>query len=234
MFDFHLHLLRFSSPLTAQGELLDAGCGFNTVACEPWEWETTLNMESRDGAYRAFGIHPMIAGKISEKDLERLEEILSGNQDFQVGECGLDKRFEGYEEGGVQERVFRRQVEMACSLRRPLQIHCVGDYSRILRIIQKEEACAKTENPIPQVIFHRFGGDISVARSALKQFGSRVLFSLHQDSFRKKSTITAIREIPSEQVRFETDADDKSWTAQKIIAQLQDIKYQYDTLVQAE
>jgi TatD DNase family protein len=34
------------------------------------------------------------------------------------------------------------------------------------------------------------------------------IFSLHADSFRKKSTAAAIKAIPPESVRFETDADE--------------------------
>ena len=35
------------------------------------------------------------------------------------------------------------------------------------------------------------------------------VFSLHADSFRKKSTLEAISQIPAGQVQFETDADEK-------------------------
>ena len=37
------------------------------------------------------------------------------------------------------------------------------------------------------------------------------LFSLHADSFRKKSTAAAIPHIPQERVFFETDADETFW-----------------------
>ena len=59
--------------------------------------------------------------------------------------------------------------------------------------------------PKIHAIFHRFGGDISVVRSAQ---GLNPIFSLHQDSFHKKATLDAIPQIPEEQIRFETDADE--------------------------
>lgn len=170
----------------------------------------------------------MIANRIANIDIERLEDILQSNQDFHVGECGLDRRFDGYDAGETQEQIFARQVKFAARWNRPLQIHCVGDYSRILRIIQNVEAGAPAiTGSIPQVILHRFGGDVSVVKSALKLLGNRAIFSLHADSFRKKATIAAIREIPSSQVRFETDADDESWTTPKIIAKLQEVQQLY-------
>lgn len=229
MFDFHLHLARFESPDTVARELLGAGVGFNTIACEPWEWDATMKFNSSGpDVHFAFGIHPMVATKTSSGDMERLEQILRAHPQYHVGECGLDKRFEGYEPAGIQEQVFQRQVKLAQELNRPLQVHCVGDYSRIIKSIAEIEVKnVGLAKQIPQVVFHRFGGDISVVKSALKQLDSRAIFSLHADSFRKKSTVAAIREIPSGQVRFETDADDESWNAKAIVEKLQDVQRKY-------
>lgn len=228
MFDFHLHLARFESPTTVAKGLFDVGTGFNTIACEPWEWEKSLDLESRGlEAHQAFGIHPMVATQMTDEDFEHLKTILRTHPEADVGECGLDKRFEGYGPAGIQEQVFKKQIGLAQDLNRPLHIHCVGDYSRIL------QAVADDARQIPQVVFHRFGGDISVVRSAQKLLGPRAVFSLHADSFRKKSTVAAIREIPPEQVRFETDADDESWTAERIIHQLKAVEELFLNLTHA-
>ncbi|MCQ2093108.1 MAG: TatD family hydrolase [Fibrobacter sp.] len=271
MFDFHLHLARISSPTEAGAALLQEGCGFNSIACEPWEWELNLKlMENLKGKgcgvsheqYAStrwfFGIHPMIATRVNEKDWRRLEEILRNGPDVQVGECGLDKRFEGYEEGGLQEQVLRRQLELAAELSREVQIHCVGDYHRVLREILPLRGPATLRNKflsvlqpgqarddnktarddtrsgsITRVVFHRFGGDISVVKSAIKLLGERAIFSLHADSFRKKSTAEAIREIPHSQVRFETDGDDESWTTERIISKLRRFQQARDSLAES-
>ena len=58
--------------------------------------------------------------------------------------------------------------------------------------------------------FHRFGGDISIVKAAQEL---NPIFSLHLDSFHKKSTLAAIPQIPAEQIRFETDADETFCTA---------------------
>lgn len=226
MFDFHLHLARFENPSTVARELLNAGVGFNTIACEPWEWEATENLGPLGtNVKNAYGIHPMVAGKMSDQDFQRLKAILQKDPTADVGECGLDKRFEGYESAGIQEQVFQRQVKLAQDLNRPLHVHCVGDYGRILQVIQASEGNGSPN--IPQVVFHRFGGDVSVVKSAMKSLGQRAIFSLHADSFRKKSTVAAIGEIPSSQVRFETDADDTSWTAKGVVAKLQEVQRLY-------
>lgn len=226
MYDFHLHLTRLPHPAEVASLLKQAGTSYNNIACEPWEWEKSIEI----GETRTFGVHPMIATKVSEGEWERLTEILRQHPNAQVGECGLDKRFDGYEPGGAQEQVFRRQALLAKDLTRTLHIHCVGDYLRVVEILEavgfgggKSAASAATgtsagsaigiaAGPVVQVVFHRFGGDISAVKAILKAFGNRAIFSLHVDSFRKKSTAAAIKEIPQTRVRFETDADESFMT----------------------
>ncbi|MCQ2061854.1 MAG: TatD family hydrolase [Fibrobacter sp.] len=210
MLDFHLHLARLPRPLALARELKALDYAFVAVACEPWEWDAIADIFAKMGddvetnlKGVAYGIHPMVATQTIKEHLDRLEELLLENSGAIVGEAGLDKRYPGYEEGGIQEQVFVRQVEMAYDLGRDLQIHCVGDYGRIIRILKKA-GFGKTAHPI----FHRFGGDSGIVKAALP-LGS--IFSLHKDSFRKKSTADAIKEIPAENIRFETDADE-SWT----------------------
>jgi len=215
MHDFHLHLARLSNPESIADELNRRGYHYVDVGCEPWEWAKVRDLKRAEvnctENRAAYGIHPMIADKATEEDFATLRKFLESDTDAQVGEAGLDRRFPGYEPGGMQETVFRRQAELALELGRDLQIHCVGDYMRIVKVLR--EAGFKTgiaqnnapQNNIPRPVFHRFGGDISAVRAGI-ELGA--LFSLHADSFRKKSTAAAIASIPPESVRFETDADE--------------------------
>lgn len=218
MYDFHLHLARLPQPKKLAITLQDQGLHFNAIACEPWEWEILQKMDGNlfEGSTRSYGIHPMVAGDVTEADWERLESLLDNYPEACVGECGLDKRYEGYSDDngkpGLQEQAFRRQVELARDKHRDLHIHCVGDYSRIVKILEEcgfpgKKSVIKTRKRAPKihVIFHRFGGDISVVQSSQPM---SPIFSLHQDSFRKKATLDAIPQIPAEQIRFETDADE--------------------------
>ena len=198
MFDFHLHPARLPHPKALLEALGAAGYGFVAIACEPWEWEAVAAMDTRD---RAFGIHPMVASQVKDADFAKLEGYLRGDPASSVGECGLDRRYPGYGAGGVQEAVFMRQVELARDLRRDLQIHCVGDYGRIVALLK----AAHFKN---RPVFHRFGGDAGTVRAALPM---GAIFSLHADSFKKKSTLAALPLIPAENVRFETDADETTF-----------------------
>lgn len=195
------------------------GLCFNAIACEPTEWEVLQKMDASlfEGSTRSYGIHPVVATDVTEADWERLESLLDNYPDANVGECGLDKRYDGYAEGGIQEQAFRRQVELARNLHRDLHIHCVGDYGRIIKILEEcgypgKKSNIKSRQRAPKVhaTFHRFGGDISIVKSAQEL---NPIFSLHLDSFHKKSTLAAIPQIPTEQIRFETDADETFCTA---------------------
>ena len=220
MHDFHLHLARLSNPENIADELNRRGYHYVDVGCEPWEWakvrdlnraEVSCTGKCAEVNCSAYGIHPMIAEKATEEDFATLRKFLESDPDAQVGEAGLDRRFSGYESGGAQEKVFKRQAELALELGRDLQIHCVGDYMRIVKVLREAGFKASPHGNstatvnAPRPIFHRFGGDISTVRAGI-ELGA--IFSLHADSFRKKSTAAAIPGIPRDCVRFETDADE--------------------------
>ena len=201
MYDFHLHLARLPQPTTLARTLSERGLHFNAIACEPYEWEILQKMSASlfEGSTRSYGIHPMAIADVTEADWERLESLLDNYHDANVGECGLDKRYDGYAEGGIQEQAFRRQVELARNLHRDLHIHCVGDYGRVIKILEecgypgkKSNIKSRQRAPKIHVTFHRFGGDISIVKAAQEL---NPIFSLHLDSFHKKSTLAAIPQI---------------------------------------
>ena len=216
-FDSHIHLARLPEPLEVARELHERGYKYRVVACEPWEWIAVQDLWKAasaegwlEGCGIAFGIHPETVEKIQEQDFRDLERLLEAFPDAQVGEAGLDKRYAGYEPGGLQEQAFRRQAELATRLGRDLQIHCVGDYGRVIRILWeagfsdvRSSNGAGVKRPLP--LFHRFGGDAGIVKAGLS-LGA--YFSVHADTLRKKATREALALIPAEHLLFETDADE--------------------------
>lgn len=215
IFDSHLHLARLPQPLELARELHERGYRYRAVACEPWEWKAVDGIWTGasetgwfEGCGRSYGLHPMIAAQVAEgainggpEDLwTELRRLLESAPLAQVGEAGLDRRYAGYEPGGVQEKVFRKQAEMALELGRDLQIHCVGDYGRIIRVLREAGFGA-----LPRPVFHRFGGDAGIVKAGLS-LGA--FFSVHADTLRKKATREALALIPREHLLFETDADE--------------------------
>lgn len=208
-YDSHIHLARLPHYRALLGRLREVGCRFTSIACEPWEWKETEELrdsspELMEGCGFAFGIHPMIATQVGQGELDQLKEILRSGEGLMVGEAGLDKRYPGYEVGGPQEEIFKWQGRLALELKRDLQIHVVGDYQRVLSLLMEIGYKAQGKAG-PRLIFHRFGGDGNLVKKALEL---NSYFSLHIDSFRKKSAEAALKMIPKERVLFETDADE--------------------------
>ncbi len=211
MFDFHIHLARLPHPKRLIRLLLDRNYDFVAVACEPWEWNdvSLLKKEFSTGLKpikTAYGLHPKVAKDVTKEVLFELREYLKNDKRAMVGEAGIDKRYPGYDDGS-QDQIFLAQAGLALELKRDLQVHCVGDYMRVLRLLKEAGFSQdfKQTQDSPRPIFHRFGGDLNFVKKALP-LGA--LFSLHEDSFRKKSTTAAIPHIPQERVFFETDADE--------------------------
>ena len=216
IFDSHLHLARLPHALELARELHGRGYRYTAVACEPWEWNAVQELWKEasaegwlDGCGFAFGIHPEVIGKVQEQDFRDQEQLLEKFPDAQVGEAGLDKRYAGYEPGGMQEEFFRRQAELSIRLGRNLQIHCVGDYGRVVKILRDAGFGAAKATCLPEKcarpVFHRFGGDAGIVKAGLS-LGA--LFSIHADTLRKKATRDALALIPPTQLLFETDADE--------------------------
>ena len=210
-FDSHFHLGRLPHPKKLAQILAESGYAYNAVACEPAEWESLwkiwLDLHLRDkGCNIAFGIHPMSVLQAKESHKQELRSFLEQGDSFMVGETGLDRRFPEYSPGGQQEKWFLFQAKLALELKRDLQIHCVGDYGRIISLL-KQTGFGKNPNG-PRPIFHRFGGDIGIAHQILDMNG---LISVHPSTLAKKTSRLAVVEIPKERLLFETDADENFW-----------------------
>ncbi|MDY6284130.1 MAG: TatD family hydrolase [Fibrobacter sp.] len=238
MLDFHFHLARLPEPFLVGEELQKLGGKGVLIACEPWEWKACIPLLSAFPRTFSpcFGIHPMIAEQVSSQDLEALRDFLQKFPEAFVGECGLDKRFPGYAPGEVQERLFVSQARFALELHRPLMIHMVGDYRRAFSILESLGFPDSSAFPI----FHRFGGDKEVIKRGLSL---NAIFSIHPDSFRKASTKAILKEIPPENLRIETDADESfpiqnpdgtqktpSEIAQALLQQLQAVEKKLQSL----
>ena len=239
-FDNHMHLGRLPHPSRLAQALGQAGYAYNAVACEPEEWEPLWELWLSEGLKSkgcnlVLGIHPMAVQRAAEthkQGLRGLRQVLERDSNFQVGETGLDRRFPEYGPGELQEQWFLFQAELALELQRDLQIHCVGDYGRALKLL-RQVGYGKT-SAASRPIFHRFGGDIGAARQILDMGG---LISVHASTLTKKSSRKAIEDLPKEVLLFETDADEnfveKSFgeielstedIAQKLLSELRDVR----------
>lgn len=99
----------------------------------------------------------------------------------------------------VQEAAFRRQVEIAVDLGRPLNLHCRGAYPRLLSILAEERSHRS------RGVVHNFDGDLR-SLSRLLDLGFCVSFGGALTYPHSEAARRAARKVPLDAVLVETDA----------------------------
>lgn len=112
--------------------------------------------KKHEGVFLTIGFHPSEASKISDDDLKKLEkQILSSSKIIGVGEIGLDYHY-GRENVLKQQKLFRKQLELAEKLNLPVVIHSRDATQDTISILKE----------YPNVIgdIHCFSGSVETAR----------------------------------------------------------------------
>lgn len=84
---------------------------------------------SEDYLY-SVGIHPWHIP--DNPDFDRLQKICSQPNVVAIGECGLDRLTDSSLD--LQEEIFIRHIDISRQLRKPMIIHCVRAFDRLLAI----------------------------------------------------------------------------------------------------
>ena len=143
----------------------------------------------KDGLFYSVGIHPWdSAAKNISGLFSLLEKALSHPQVHAIGETGLD-RLQGAEMS-IQEEIFARHCQLSESFKKPMVLHAVRTFDRILYY-------KKQLRPSMPWIIHGFRGNATTA-SALLSKGISL-------SFGEKWTKEALLHIPDSQLLIETD-----------------------------
>ena len=144
-----------------------------------------------------WGIYPQYAENegIFEKELA----ILKASQIdiYAIGESGLDKRFPNLEK---QTELFKKQIDIALQMKKPLIIHLVGYFQKAFEIL-------KDFNPRPDFILHSWSGSAQMAKEFIKLGGK---ISLSAGILKSPQKLKELFDtIPSEKIIFETDSPDQ-------------------------
>jgi TatD DNase family protein len=157
----------------------------------------------------SFGLHPIDALGLSEGetgiprvegkiDLEKEFKFIEDHKDkiIAIGEIGLDYHWdkEHHEE---QQEVFRKTLQLAIKLNKPVIIHTWAGEEDCINILEEE-----VQDKVP-VILHCFGGRKSLVTRAI-ELG--YYFSVPPSTVRTGNFNTLIRKVPIEQLLTETDA----------------------------
>src|SRR5438046_2509202 len=122
----HLHFPDFAADLDAVLDRARAAgvVGMITIGTERDSNAAAVAVAERlDEVHASVGIHPHDAAEATDADFAALETLARGSAKVvALGEMGLDF-FRNLSPPDVQARAFRRQLELARRLRKPVVIH---------------------------------------------------------------------------------------------------------------
>jgi TatD DNase family protein len=115
---------------------------------------------SEDGVWASAGIHPHDAADADEGAFAEIECLAGHPVVVAVGEIGLDF-FRNLSPPEVQTRVFRRQLELAHRVGKPVLVHCRDAHEQVVNIL--------ADGRVGELggIMHCFSGDVAIARQCL-------------------------------------------------------------------
>jgi TatD DNase family protein len=150
-----------------------------------------------DRVVAAVALHPTRTAALTEGDHTEIERLARDPRVVAVGETGLDYYWD-YSPPDAQQESFRRHIDLAKRLGKPLMIHDRDAHDDVLRIL-REEGAPDT------VVFHCFSGDVAMARECAA--AGYVLSFAGPVTFRNARALQeAAVVVPEEQLLVETDA----------------------------
>jgi Tat protein secretion system quality control protein TatD with DNase activity len=160
MFDFHRHLTN---------SIILAEAFYCTSSIEEWidNKPISLGLLFSDKIYKKEEIDNVLA---------HLEANLKKNINYQIGEIGLDKRFNQIE---LQKYFLIKCINLSNKYNRILTVHCVGEFGLLIDLFK----CNK-DIMGPITIIHGFTSSLEIAEQ-LKQLN--VLISINYSFFKTKS-----------------------------------------------
>lgn len=150
----------------------------------------THNTKTKAQTIDTVGIHPWHA---TTADLSLVESRAATTD--AIGEIGLDFACDTPRE--EQEHIFREQLALAERFEKPVVLHCVRAFERVMQILK--------DYRLKAVIFHGFIGSTEQAQRAVKQ---GYYLSFGERTFRSPKSIEAMRSTPLSRLFVESDESD--------------------------
>jgi TatD DNase family protein len=166
----------------------------DTIASSRW---CVAAADAHPDVYAAVAVHPTEIAGLDDAGYAVLEALAADPRVVAVGETGLDYYWDRTEPAAQQEH-FRRHIDLAKRVGKPLMIHDRDAHVDILRILREEGAPER-------VVFHAFSGDAELARRCVAagytlSFPGVITFK-NAPALREAARVT-----PIEHVLVETDA----------------------------
>jgi TatD DNase family protein len=213
LFDAHCHLLTPDAleRAAAAGVEKIAVCGTSSK-----DWKNVFQCsEKSDAVYPMIGIHPWFVGCRAgaetppesaimdrgthwKEEFQTLEKLLRDHPEAGIGETGLDFQ-ERFTNRAEQEASFAAHLDLARELNRPVAVHCVRAWGRLIEILK--------EHPAPRVLLHAFGGAPELIPE-LMEFNCWFSFCGNVTNPKAKRVRAAAVAVPADRLLIETDSPD--------------------------
>lgn len=147
--------------------------------------------------YAAVAVHPTEVAGLTDQGYDELRQLAADPRVVAVGETGLDYYWDRTA-ADLQQEHFRRHIQLAKDVGKPLMIHDRDAHADVLRILDEEGAPE-------QVVFHAFSGDVAMAERCVDaryvlSFPGVVTFT-NAPGLRAAAAV-----VPPELILVETDA----------------------------
>jgi TatD DNase family protein len=202
--DTHAHLDdRSFDP--DRGAMFDraAGAGVRrwiVPAIDRGNWETIeVLCAAREGAFPAYGLHPLFIDAHRDEHLAELPTWLDGHGAIAVGEIGLDFYVEGLDPARQRE-VFVRQLEIAREHNLPVIVHARRAFEETIHTLRRFRGL--------RGVVHSFSGSEEQARQ-LFDLGFHIGIGGPVTYDRANRIRRVVASMPLEWLLLETDAPDQ-------------------------
>jgi len=155
--------------------------------------------EQNDWIYATIGIHPHEAKDATEEHYAQLEKLARHPRVIAWGEMGLDYYYD-HSPRDVQQRVFRRQLELARAAKLPIVIHCRDAWDDCLAIMEQDWKSTGLGG-----ILHCFTATWDEAKRGL-DMGFIVSFAGNVTYPKMQHVRDVARELPADRIFTETDS----------------------------
>ena len=152
--------------------------------------------KEHDFLYPTAGYHPSEANDIVESDINELEEFITSNKVYAIGECGLDYYWVS-DNKEKQKWLFKEQIKLAIKYDLPLIVHCRDAIADTFDILKEYKGKVR-------FVMHCYLGSLEMAREFIKlggmiSLGGPVTFK------NAKAPKEVAKEVPLSNLMIETD-----------------------------
>jgi TatD DNase family protein len=196
LFDAHCHV----QPLKAFERAAEAGvAGMAVCGTSSRDWKKVFQTSEKfPQVYPMIGIHPWFVSKAWKKSFQTLEKLLCENPAAGLGETGLDFQ-ERFTNRAEQEASFAAQLDLARELNRPVTVHCVQAWGRLIEILR--------EHPAPRVLLHAFGGSPELIPDLI-ELNCWFSFCGNVTNPNARRVRASAAAVPADRLLIETDSPD--------------------------